>query len=451
MSSSVGKAISWGVLPALLLSAGPLHAQGGAGTGDGPPPFVRVEDGRFEIDGRPYHFLGLNLWYGMNLGAEHDSGDRARLVRELDRLAALGVNNLRVMAGTEGPDREPWRIHPAAQPSSGEYDERVLRGLDFLLAEMGRRGMRAVLVLNNFFQWSGGMAQYVSWATGEPIPYPDQDGHTWSDFQHFSARFYGLEEAMGLFEDYVATLIDRTNGVTGVRYRDDPTIMAWQLSNEPRGFDHTEEYVAWVDRASRFIKERAPNQLVSLGGEGKLTPYERTQFARVAATAGLDYLTIHLWIENWGWYRPGRPDETFAPAIGRAMGYLAEHVAVAEEVGKPLVLEEFGVSRDGLAHGPDAPVTYRDEFYTIMLEALHHLAREGTVVAGGNLWSWSGEGRPVEPGGYWAPGQPFTGDPPHERQGWYSIYDHDASTLELIREYAGRMDRVSNAAPDPAP
>lgn len=416
------------------LGAGPVAPQS--------PEYVRVEGGDFMIGERPYHFLGVNLWYGMNLGAEHATGDRARLVRELDRLVGLGVTNLRVMAATEGPAAEPWRVHPAVQAAPGEYDESVLRGLDFLLSEMRERGMRAVLVLNNFFQWSGGMPQYVSWATGEPIPYPEQDGNTWDDFQRYSARFYGIPEARSLFRRYVGMLIDRVNTVTGVQYREDPTIMSWQLSNEPRGFGHTEAYVEWVDRMSWFIRERAPNQLVSLGGEGKLTPYERTQFARVAASPALDYVTVHLWIENWGWYRPERPEETFPVAVGRSMAYLAEHLAVAERLGKPLVLEEFGVSRDGLDHSPSAPVGYRDEFFRILFEALHKAALEGTAVAGGNVWSSSGEGRPVDPGSHWAPGDPFTGDPPHERQGWYSIYDDDASTLALIREYAARMAAI---------
>ncbi|MDX1674564.1 MAG: cellulase family glycosylhydrolase [Longimicrobiales bacterium] len=411
------------------------------------PAFVRVADGGFVIGERPYHFLGVNLWYGMNLGAGREAGDRARLVRELDRLAELGVTNLRVMAATEGPRDQPWRVHPAVQPAPGEYDEGLLRGLDFLLAEAGRRGMRVVLVLNNFFQWTGGFAQYVSWATGEPIPYPEQDGNTWDDFQRYSARFYAVPEARSLFRRYVAMLIDRENTVTGVAYRDDPTIMAWQLSNEPRGFDHSDAYVEWVDRMSWFIRERAPRQLVSLGGEGKLTPYERTQFPRVAASPALDYVTVHLWIENWGWYRPERPEETFPVAVGRSMAYLAEHLAVAERLGKPLVLEEFGVSRDRLDYSPGASVGYRDEFFRIVFEALHKAAVEGTVVAGGNVWSWSGEARPEEPGGYWAPGDPFTGDPPHERQGWYSIYDDDTSTLELIAEYAARMDALGAAAP----
>lgn len=432
----------------LVLSAGTAGAEA--------RNFVRVQDGRFMIGERPYHFLGVNFWFGMNLGAEHTSADRERLVRELDHLQRLGVTNLRVMASSEGPHSEPWRVVPAVQPAPGRYDENLLRGLDFFLAEMGKRGMRGVLVLNNFFQWSGGMAQYVSWATGEAIPYPEQDGNTWDDFQNYSARFYTLDTAHTLFEQFLHTLIHRRNHVTGVVYRDDPTIMSWQLSNEPRGFAHSEAYVAWVDRAGAFIRRQAPNQLISLGGEGKLdrgTPGPATQFERVSRSPFLDYLTIHIWIENWGWYHPANPEATFNRSVGRTMSYLADHVAIARAVNKPIVLEEFGVSRDGRNYDPSAPVTYRDRYFEMLFEALYYLATEGerSVVMGGNVWSWSGEGRPVRPGSHWREGDTFTGDPPHEHQGWYSIYREDATTLELIRTYAERMEAIGSRTGTAAP
>ena len=407
-----------------------------------PAEFVRVEDGRFMIGDEPYYFLGANVWFGMNLGSDGDSGDRERLVAELDHLQSLGINNLRVMAATEGPNTEPWRVSPAVQPSPGEYDEALLRGLDFLLAEMAARDMRAVLVLNNFFQWSGGMSQYVSWVRDIPIPYPHNEGNTWDEFQNFSALFYTEPEAQRIFLEFVEMLTVRRNTVTEVVYRDDPTIMSWQLGNEPRGFDQTEAYQRWVPETTAAIKRMAPNQLISLGGEGKLTPLERTAFERVSEDEALDYLTIHIWIENWGWYDPERAEETFYPAMGRAMGYMADHVAVAERLRKPLVLEEFGVTRDGRDFNPTSSITYRDRFFTVVFDAIHKLAFEGSVMAGSNVWSWSGLGRPVEPGAYWNPGDPLTGDPPHEEQGWYSIYDNDNSTLDIMRRYAEMMNEL---------
>ena len=78
-----------------------------------------------------------------------------------------------------------------------------MRGLDFLLAETAARDMTAVLVLNNASQWSGGMGQYVSWATGTPIPYPNAGEHTWDAFQMYVAQFYSNEAAMWTADDFV--------------------------------------------------------------------------------------------------------------------------------------------------------------------------------------------------------------------------------------------------------
>ena len=434
------------VLLALLagLAAAP-HAQ--------PDAFVRVEDGRLVRGGQPYYFAGANLWFGMNLGSTGEGGDRARLVRELDRLDALGVRNLRVLAASEGPADQPWRVQPALQNAPGVYDERLLEGLDVLLAEVAARDMTAVLVLNNFFQWSGGMAQYVSWATGTSIPYPNDGAHTWDEFQRYVAQFYTNEAAMRMADETVRHLVLRTNTVTGRPYREDPAIMAWQLGNEPRGFQNADAYVLWADRTAGLIQALDPNHLVSLGGEGKLQngyTAPQTQWERVSRSPNLDYLTIHIWIENWQWYQPGAadPDATFPEAVANALAYLGDHAATADALGKPLVLEEFGASRDGGTYDPAAPTTYRDRYYRQLFQAVHYLAEAGRPVMGTNVWSWAGEARPRAPGEAWRPGDPLIGDPPHEGQGWYSIYDADVSTQRVLARHAEQMDALSSA---PAP
>ena len=55
-----------------------------------------------------------------------------------------------------------------------------------------------------------------------------------------------------------------------------------------------------------------------------------------------------------------------------------------------------------------------------------------------------GRGAPPEAGGFWAVGDPLTGDPPHERQGWYSIYDTDTTTLALLDQYASLMTAIGS-------
>ena len=159
--------------------------------------------------GEPYRYLGANLWYAMHLGAADTvGGDRPRLLRELDRLQALGISNIRVLAASEGPDREswfalgaptPWRILPSMQPSPGVYNEAVVAGLDYLLAEMAKRDMTAVLMLGNMWPWSGGFAQYVSWVAGDRIPYPPPAvGGSWDGYQqHARWLTHGVAERHG--------------------------------------------------------------------------------------------------------------------------------------------------------------------------------------------------------------------------------------------------------------
>lgn len=124
--------------------------------------YVQTNGSSFQTsDGKDYTFIGANYWYGANLGSTGPGGDRKRLLRELDELAEMGVTNLRVMASSEGPNTEPYRIVPAMQYEPGKYDKQVLDGLDFLLHEMAKRDMKAVMCLSNFWAWSGGKSSLV--------------------------------------------------------------------------------------------------------------------------------------------------------------------------------------------------------------------------------------------------------------------------------------------------
>jgi mannan endo-1,4-beta-mannosidase len=57
-----------------------------------------------------------------------------------------------------------------------------------------------------------------------------------------------------------------------------------------------------------------------------------------------------------------------------------------------------------------------------------------------NFWTYSGEGIPPHPGEYWKKGDIFTGDPPHELQGWYGVYSTDSSTLSII---SGASEKIN--------
>src|ERR1044072_6326127 len=102
------------------------------------------------------------MWNAAYLGADAEYGNRPRLIRELDRLSALGVTNIRILGSSElSPLKNS--ITPAFRTQSSDYNDTLLRGLDFALAEMGKRGLRAVIYLTNFWEWSGGMGTYLLW------------------------------------------------------------------------------------------------------------------------------------------------------------------------------------------------------------------------------------------------------------------------------------------------
>ena len=63
------------------------------------PQFISADSVNILRDGKPYYFVGTNLWYAPLLGAEN--GDRERLHHELDYLKSIGVENLRILAGAD--------------------------------------------------------------------------------------------------------------------------------------------------------------------------------------------------------------------------------------------------------------------------------------------------------------------------------------------------------------
>ena len=111
--------------------------------------YVRVADGEFMIGDSAYRYVGTNFWYGAILGSEGRGGDRKRLARELDLLQQTGIDNLRVLVGGDGEENVPSHIMPVLQTAPGVYNDTILDGLDYLMAELEKRGMKAVLFLNN--------------------------------------------------------------------------------------------------------------------------------------------------------------------------------------------------------------------------------------------------------------------------------------------------------------
>lgn len=415
------------------------------------PSFIKVKGMHFELDGKSYYFLGTNVWFGCNLGSKGVEGDRDRLIRELDHLKAIGINNLRVLGASEG-NTQTNTVNPPIQPEPGIYDETLLDGLDFLLAEMEKRDMFAVIFLNNYWVWSGGMAQYVSWYENEEIPNPFYEQYSWDDFMKFSARFYGHDKANLAYKEYIKTLIFRKNNYTGELYKDDPTIMSWQLANEPRpgkvewSKQNFHIFKKWVEEIAGYIKFLDPNHLVSIGSEGLWGCMESEElYLDIHRYQSIDYLTVHLWLLNWKWFDPQNARATYGEAVNKALEYLQVHIKYAQQINKPLVFEEFGIPRDNHSYSPEASTIYRDKYLDTVFNFIYDNSKSGGPLVGSNFWAWSGEGMPRDPlQSVWKKGDPFTGDPPQEPQGRNAVFSSDTSTIRIISAYAHKMNSLSD-------
>ncbi|MDN4501740.1 glycoside hydrolase family 3 N-terminal domain-containing protein [Alteromonadaceae bacterium BrNp21-10] len=411
--------------------------------------FVAVNNGKFELNGKPYYFAGANFWHAGYLGVDGELGNRAQLIRELDLLKANGITNLRVLAASETSDLE-MALRPGIQSEPGKLNEQLLQGLDFLLAEMAKRDMKAVLFLNNFWQWSGGMSQYVSWQTGDPVFDPDVTGD-WNGFMQNSARFYRMPEAQKVFQNVLTQTIGRTNSINGIKYTDDPTIMTWELANEPRpgsdadGHPFADAFVNWVDTTAKFIHQLAPNQLVTTGSEGTMgTLQDAELFMRTHALDSIDYATFHMWMKNWGWFDVNKPETTLNNGLARARAYIAQHIEFAKKLNKPMVLEEFGVERDNANYSDTSTTVWRDKIFSEIYNQWYNAGLSGENIGGTNFWAWSGEARTQRADFIWQEGDMFFGDPPQEPQGLNSVFDKDTGTLAVLKKHAQQMASLIN-------
>lgn len=400
-------------------------------------PFVRVENGRFVRNGEPYYFVGANFWYGAILASEGEGGDRDRLTRELDALAACGVDNLRILVGADGLPGVPTKVEPTLQLAPGEYDRSLLDGLDYLMQQLAARGMKAVLYLNNAWEWSGGYSQYLMWAGAGAAPIPVEAGYP--AYMEYAAAFVTNEAAKALFADHVRFILGRTNRYTGVKYVDDPAIFSWQIGNEPRAFreENKAAFAAWIGETAALIRSLDPNHLISTGSEGSWGCENDLALAeRIHAFDEISYINLHIWPYNWGWVQAGDMAAGMETALANTQAYVDDHLAIARRLGKPAVIEEFGFPRDGFRFETSASVGLRDTYYKYIFDLVAGSRAEGGLLAGCNFWGWGGEARPQHE--QWRSGDPYCGDPAQEQQGLNSVFDCD-TTVALVREANARL------------
>jgi mannan endo-1,4-beta-mannosidase len=404
--------------------------------------FAKVENKHFVVNEQPYYFVGTNFWYGAILGSKGQGGNRALLIKELDFMKENGLVNLRVLIGSDGENGVPSKVEPTLQLKPGIYNDTIFDGLDFLLSELGKRDMKAVLFFTNSWEWSGGYSQYLNWSGKGKNPVPSVDG--WPAYMEYVKQYAGCDECRQLLKNHIKHVILRTNRYTKKKYTDDQAIFSWQIGNEPRAFSDTNKplFVSWLKDISAYIKSLDKNHMVSIGSEGYHGCEEDMNlFEQIHADKNIDYLTMHIWPKNWSWLDVKNMTGTLQKSIDSTAVYMENHIKVARRLGKPIVLEEFGFPRDHHLYTLKDSTSLRDAYYTSVFETILGSSKMNDVLAGCNFWAWGGMARPNPKHIYWVKGDDYMGDPAQEEQGLNSVFNTDA-TVKIIKRYVQKMHNV---------
>ncbi|MFH2005296.1 MAG: cellulase family glycosylhydrolase [bacterium] len=344
------------------------------------PRFPELRNGRLLLGERPFRFVGTNCYFLQEEGARELLGwerCNGRVDEALRKAAGLGLGVVRAWAFHDSPD------NPAAmQASPRQYREAGFRGMDLAIAAAAAYGVRLILCLGNYWGDYGGVPQYLRW---HGLP---EDG---------PQRFFTDATVREHYGEHVEHCLSRVNHLTGVPWGADPTILGWELLNEPRGKgldDGGEALAAWVEELAQRVRRAAPNQLVLTGEEGfgdDLDAGEDDTWSRLGArwmtrrtgqsftanTARVDLATIHLYPEDWRW-DPERIEDA-------GVRWIRGRADAAAALGRPLVLGELGLRNDGRFS-----LEERRRIYDVWLEA----ARTHPGVAGALTWSFSTDDRP---------------------------------------------------------
>jgi mannan endo-1,4-beta-mannosidase len=318
---------------------------------------VSVSGGQFMLNGVPFYYAGTNNYYQMVYAA--DLGLRPYVEEVQTETAGLGLTVLRTWAFNDGASQ--WN---ALQTSPGVYQEYVFQGLDYVLHLADQNGLRLILPFVNNWDDYGGMNQYVAWsgtASAHDDFYTDANCRTW-------------------YKNHVSTVLNRANTFNGRIYREDPTIFAWELANEPEcPSDPTGATLeAWIVEMSAYIKSIDATHLVTTGSQGYYGPAgpahnprswmssRGCDFIPHHAVATIDFACVHDWGAHWG------------TNYAESMLWVSDHIDDSTDLlGKPVILEEFGRGR---------PIETRDVYYQGWYDEVYLAAQAGEAAGGSNFW-----------------------------------------------------------------
>ncbi|KAF7818058.1 mannan endo-1,4-beta-mannosidase 4-like [Senna tora] len=295
---------------------------------------------------------------------------------------------------------------------------RALMGLDFVISEAGKYGVRLILSLVNNWKDFGGKNQYVQWAR--------ERGHYASNEDDFFTNPFIKQ----YYKDHIKAVLTRKNTITGVVYKDDPTIFAWELMNEPRSqHDNSGNIIqSWVEEMAVYFKTIDKNHLLEVGLEGfygETMPERKlvnpgyqvgTDFISNNLIPQIDFATIHLYPEQW----ISNSDEAAQSAF--VDKWVQSHIEDSNNVlQKPIIISEFGKSSKSEGYSGEK----RDRYFEKLYNVIYKSASSGGACRGGLFWQLLAQGLDGL------------------RDGYEVIFVESPSTTHLIAQQSHKLSTIA--------
>lgn len=333
--------------------------------------FLRAVGTELQLGDRAVRFVGVNA------GIIHGRSTRESMPRVLESMSDDMLGLARVWALGESEGDEDWRREVAFRTGRDAWVEESFVHLDHVLAEARERRVRVILVFVNRWGDRGGLPQYARWSGVEPRYrnlLPSEEAHVLAS-----------DEIRAMVLEHVERVVTRVNTVTGIAYRDDPTIAAWELFNEmgSRTCAMQDALVPWVQQVARRIRELDSNHLIAAGHIGYNSEQSLRFWREIHALDEIGYADTHGYPQNL-------LDATDPDRLGAWLGHRA---AEAERLEKPIIVGEVGVPRRD-------PAFDRVAWLRRFLEHAEHNGSDAVLV-----WIYRGDERD-DPHGIWAWG-PF--------------------------------------------
>ncbi|KAJ8442548.1 hypothetical protein Cgig2_026490 [Carnegiea gigantea] len=375
----------------------------------GEDEFVRVRGVQLMLKGRPFYGNGFNAYWLMYEGS--DPSERGKVSSAFQQASSHGLSIARTWAFSDGGYRP-------LQSSPGSYNEQMFQGLDFVVAEAKKYGIKLVVSFVNNYKDFGGKQQYVEWAKSHGQSLSNEDD------------FYTNPVVKGFYKNHIKTVLNRVNTITGVAYKNDPTIMAWELMNEPRCTSDPsgKTLQGWIAEMASYVKSIDGNHLLEVGLEGfygDSTPEKKqhnpntfqtgTDFIAHNQLPGIDFATVHSYPDQWLNNPSGEAQLSFVKQ------WVNQHIEDSQSIlKKPVLFAEFGKSYKVSGYTQRD----RDELYNIIYSAMYSSASSGGPASGGLFWHLLTKGMD------------------NFRDGYEIILDESDSIVGIISAQAQRMSKL---------